>query len=193
MLGLWETWGQLSKASTVRGEETRAVAQARKLSVVREVLCSETLFAARHRPHSWSSEGLGRPLSCLQGQQGVSLSKEVQGRAPSGCRRASAQWGFIRELAGLSESLSILESSLSRRASNLPSSTFPSCGCRPRILSCVHPAFPKTPYKVEDSVKPTEQQLWNELENKWGCGWSKEKEPLKAAKAGAMRTPGPSL
>lgn len=82
MLGLWETWAQLNKACAVGTEETQAVAQVRKLSVVGEVLCSESLFAARHRPHSWSSEGLGRPLSCLWGQQGVSLKQRGPRESP---------------------------------------------------------------------------------------------------------------
>lgn len=61
--GSVETWAQLNKACAVRAEETQE--QVRKLLVVREVLCSESLFTARHRPHSWGSEALGRPLSCL--------------------------------------------------------------------------------------------------------------------------------
>lgn len=86
--GSWEAWGQLNKACAMGGE---AVAQARKLSVVREILCSESLFASRHGSHSWSNERLGRPLGCLWGQQGVSVRQRGPRGSPIWLQESQAQ------------------------------------------------------------------------------------------------------
>lgn len=129
--------GQLDKSSAVAGEETPAIAQARKLSGVREVPCSKSLFAADHRPHSWRTEWTWKASELPTGTAGFQHEVERSKGGPS----SDSTWlqdsqSTLGSHPWVPWSSSIRESSLlSRRPSNLPRTTFPSWGCLPRVLS----------------------------------------------------------
>lgn len=75
MLDLWETWGQLDKTLAVVGEETLAVAQARKLSVVRGFWDLRVCLKLVTGLTAGEMSGLGRHLSGLWGQQDFSMKQ----------------------------------------------------------------------------------------------------------------------